>query len=56
MYITVMSKTKTNFYTFHFIVNNFSPNVLSVIEQLMQYQQKICLPEEGIRVLKIDVS
>lgn len=36
--------------------NRFSPNILSAIkEQLFQYQQKICLAGEGIKVFKIEV-
>ncbi|XP_025425017.1 uncharacterized protein LOC112693952 [Sipha flava] len=34
--------------------NRCSSNVLSFIEQVLQYQQNICLPEEGIKDLKIE--
>ncbi|VVC29065.1 Leucine-rich repeat [Cinara cedri] len=34
--------------------NRFGVNVLNVIEQILQYQQKVCLVEEGIRHIKIE--
>lgn len=40
---------------FYSLDNRFSSNVLNVVEQILQYQQKICLPKEGIRSLRIEV-
>lgn len=40
---------------FYLLDNRFSSNVLNVVEQILQYQQKICLAEEGIKLLRIEV-
>ncbi|KAL4132069.1 hypothetical protein QTP88_009287 [Uroleucon formosanum] len=34
--------------------NRFSSNILSIIEQIIQYQQKVCVVKEGLKNLKIE--
>ncbi|KAE9530558.1 hypothetical protein AGLY_011020 [Aphis glycines] len=34
--------------------NRFSSNILSVIEQIFHYQQKVCMAKEGLRNIKIE--
>ncbi|XP_025203778.1 leucine-rich repeat-containing protein 71-like, partial [Melanaphis sacchari] len=34
--------------------NRFSSNIINVIEQIFQYQQKVCLAKEGLRNIKIE--
>ncbi|XP_003241043.1 leucine-rich repeat-containing protein 71-like [Acyrthosiphon pisum] len=34
--------------------NQFSSNILNVIEQIIQYQQKVCVVKEGLQNLKIE--
>ncbi|KAL5244649.1 hypothetical protein ACI65C_012059 [Semiaphis heraclei] len=36
--------------------NRFSSNILSVVEKIIQYQQKVCVAKEGLRNLKIEVE
>lgn len=38
-----------------FLDNRFNQDVLGVIEKNLQYQHKICLAEEGLKVLRLEV-